>query len=92
MIIPSGVGKVPNVVTVVGGVCQGGHHRVGDRWEIGSLTPEGMCLGAWGAVFPYVMVLDMGGEFSWEDVPTKIKISCPDPEGITLEVERIESP
>ena len=92
MIDPSGVGKVPNVVTVVDGVCQGGHHRVGDRWEIEALTPGGMCLGAWGAVFPYVMVLDMGGEFSWEDVPTKIRISCPDPEGITLEVERVESP
>ena len=92
MIIPSGVGKVPKVVTVVGGVCQGGHHRVGDSWDIESLTPEGMCLGAWGAVFPYVMVLDMGGEFSWEDVPTKIRISRPDPEGINLEVERVESP
>jgi len=54
------------------------------------MTPQGMCLGAWGAVFPYVMVLDMKGEFSWEDVPTKIKIHCPDPEGIILEVERIE--
>ncbi|UCD45668.1 MAG: TIGR04076 family protein [Candidatus Bathyarchaeota archaeon] len=42
-------------VKVVGGECQGGHHRVGDHWEIESLTPEGMCLGAWGAVFPFVM-------------------------------------
>ena len=92
MIDPSGVGKVPKVVTVVGGVCQGGHHRVGDNWEIESLTPGGMCLGAWGAVFPYVMALDMGGEFSWEEVPTKLRISCPDPEGITLEVERVEGP
>ena len=45
-------------------------------------------MGAWGAIFPYVMVLDMDGEFSWEDVPTKIKIHCPDPEGIVLEVEK----
>ncbi len=78
------------VVTVVGGECQGGYHRIGDRWEIESLTPGGMCLGAWGAVFPYVMVLDMGGEFSWEDVPTKIQIHCADPKGITLEVEKIQ--
>ncbi len=78
------------VVTVVGGECQGGHHRIGDRWEIESLTPQGMCLGAWGAVFPYVMVLDCDGGFSWEDVPTKTEIHCPDPKGITLRVEKME--
>jgi len=78
------------VVTVVGGKCQGGHRRIGDRWEIESVTPQGMGLGAWGAVFPYVMVLDMDGEFSWEDVPKKIQIHCPDPEGIILEVKMIE--
>ena len=83
---------MPEVVTVVGGTCQGGHHQIGDRWEIDSLTPEGMCLGAWGAVFPYVMALELGGEFSWEEVPTKIKIHCPDPKGIVLEIERVESP
>jgi len=64
-----GVLKMPIVVTVVGGKCQGEHHRIGDRWEIESVTPHGMCLGAWGAVFPYVMVLDLKGEFSWEDDP-----------------------
>ena len=77
---------MPQVVTVVGGKCQGEHHRIGDGWEIESVTPHGMCLGAWGAVFPYVMVLDMKGEFSWEDDPTKIRIHCPDPEGVILEV------
>ncbi|UCH57704.1 MAG: TIGR04076 family protein [Candidatus Bathyarchaeota archaeon] len=78
------------VVTVVDGECQGGIHHIGDRFEIVSGTPQGMCLGAWGAVFPYVMVLDMDGQFSWEEVPTKIQIHCADPKGITLEVERIE--
>jgi uncharacterized repeat protein (TIGR04076 family) len=77
---------MPKVVTMAGGKCQGGLHRIGDRWEIESVTPHGMCLGAWRAVFPYVMVLDMKGEFSWEEIPTRIKIHCPDPEGIVLEV------
>jgi uncharacterized repeat protein (TIGR04076 family) len=49
-----------------------------------------MCLGAWGAVYPYVMALDLGGSFSWEEVPSRIKIHYPDPGGITLLVERIE--
>ena len=82
---------MPKVVKVVDGECLGGHHKIGDKWEIESLTPHGMCLGAWGAVFPYVMVLDMKGEFSWEEIPTKIRIHCPDPKGITLEVEKTES-
>ena len=63
---------------------------VGDSWEIESVTPEGMCLGAWGAVYPYVMALDLDGRFSWEIDPSKIKIHCADPIGITLLIERIE--
>jgi uncharacterized repeat protein (TIGR04076 family) len=77
-------------VSVVDGKCQGGHHKVGDSWEINSVTPGGICLGAWGAVYPYVMALDLGGEFSWEEVPTKIKINCPDPIGIILELMKKE--
>jgi len=52
---------MPTKVTVVVGKCQGGYNQMGDSWEIESVTPEGMCLGAWGAVFPYVMVLDCEG-------------------------------
>jgi uncharacterized repeat protein (TIGR04076 family) len=78
-------------ITVVGGKCQGGHHKIGDRWEVDSVTPEGMCLGAWESVSSCIMVLNCGGGFSWEKIPTKTKIHCPDPEGIILEVEKIES-
>jgi uncharacterized repeat protein (TIGR04076 family) len=78
-------------VAVVDGKCQGGHHQVGDGWGIDSLTPGGMCLGAWGAIFPYVLTLGLEGEFSWEEIPTKIKIHCPDPVGITLEIEKMET-
>ena len=83
--------NMPTKVTVVDGKCQGGHHHVGDGWEIESFTPGGMCLGAWEAIFPYVMALDLDGEFSWEEVPTKIKIHCPDPIGITLEIKKMET-
>jgi uncharacterized repeat protein (TIGR04076 family) len=58
-------------------------------WTIESVTPEGMCLGAWGAVYPYVMALDLDREFSWKPEPSKIKIHCADPIGITLLVERL---
>jgi uncharacterized repeat protein (TIGR04076 family) len=78
------------VVTVVEVECQEGYRRIGDRWEIESLTPQGKCLEAWGVVFPCVMVLGCDGGFSWEDVPTKIKIHCPDLKGITLKVDKME--
>ena len=79
------------VVTVVGGRCQGGHHEIGDRFEIESVTPQGMCLGAWGSIFPYVVVLGCDRAFPWEDIKTKAKIHCPDPKGIILQVEKQES-
>jgi uncharacterized repeat protein (TIGR04076 family) len=78
------------VVTVVEGKCQGGNHRIGDKWEFEWLTPQGICLGAWGAIFPYVMALNYGGGISWTDGPLKEKIHCPDPKGVVLEVEKIK--
>lgn len=46
------------IVKVVEGKCMGDYHKVGDEWKIGSFTPEGICLGAWGSVYPYVMALE----------------------------------
>jgi len=69
------------VVTVVGGECQGEHHQIGDSWEFESFTPQGMCLGAWGAILPYVI----RGHLKKE------KVHCPDPKGIILEIDRIEN-
>jgi uncharacterized repeat protein (TIGR04076 family) len=81
------------VVKVVEGACQGGYHNLGDTFEIDcrdALTPEGMCLGAWGSVFPYVMVLLGDGEFYWSDDRKRTRVSCADPKGIILEVSRQE--
>jgi hypothetical protein len=36
------------------------------------------------------MALELDGGFLWEADPSKIKIHCPDPIGITLLVERIK--
>ena len=81
-------------VKVVEGECQGGYHKIGDTWEIDyddALTPQGMCLGAFGAVFPYVMILLGDGEFHWEETKTKTRISCADPKGIVLEISKSKS-
>ncbi len=33
-------------ITVTGGQCQGGFHKVGDVLVVEATTPQGMCLGA----------------------------------------------
>lgn len=81
---------------VVKGKCQGGYHKIGDLWEIDyddAMTPEGMCFGAFGAVFPYIMILLGDGVFRWEDteIKTRTRISCADPKGIVLEVKKVLS-
>ena len=78
-------------VKVVEGKCQGGYHKLGEIFEIDyedALTPQGMCLGAFGSVFPYIMILLGDGEFRWEKAKNKTRIPCADPKGIILEIER----
>lgn len=77
------------LVTVTGGTCQGGTHKVGQSLTIGWTTPEGMCLGAWNAIAPCVLTLLCGGNFPWEKEAGVATIHCPDPKGITFELRRI---
>lgn len=77
-------------ITVKSGTCQGGHHKPGDRFVVDWETPEGLCLGAWDAIAPYIMTLLCGGDFPWESEPGYAEIHCPDPVGITLELKRTD--
>lgn len=82
--------EVPVRITVKDGVCQGGIHRVGQVFTVDETTPEGICLGAWEAIAPYLFTLRYGGDFPWEDEKGFAEIHCPDPHGITLELRRID--
>jgi uncharacterized repeat protein (TIGR04076 family) len=77
-------------ITVKGGKCQGGTHRVGQVFTIERTTPEGMCLGAWNAIAPQVTTLRCGGNSPSEEEEGVATIHYPDPKGITLELRRIE--
>ncbi len=79
---------MPVEITVTEGVCQGGYHDKGQRIVVDWVTPEGMCLGAWMAISPYVLTLLCDGRFPWEEEADAITIHCPDPAGITLELRR----
>lgn len=78
------------VITVKSGVCADGTHPVGQTITLGGTIPEGFCSGAWGAIFPYLMTLKYGGDFPWEKEKGVVNIHCPDPDGIVLEVRRVE--
>ena len=77
-------------VTVTRGKCQGGIHKVGESFSVEWTTPGGICLGAWDALSPHVITLLCGGNFPWEEQAGFTTIHCPDPKGITFELQRIE--
>ena len=80
---------MPVRITVTGGKCQGNINDVGQVFTVDGTTPEGMCMGAWNAVAPYVTTLLYGGDFPWEAQKGTALIHCPDPKGITLELKRL---
>jgi uncharacterized repeat protein (TIGR04076 family) len=78
-------------VTVVSqkGTCGEGY-RVGDSWVIGSRTPEGICMHAFGALLPIQRVLRYGGEFPWEKDKDVTLVACPDAENpVVFRLKRI---
>ena len=60
------------------GFCVAGH-KVGDEWVLKNKTPEGICDGAFAALFPFKFVLSLGGTFPWSTEPDVIEVPCPDP-------------
>jgi uncharacterized repeat protein (TIGR04076 family) len=77
-------------ITVTAGQCQGKLHKVDDVFIVERTTPEGMCLGAWNAIAPYLTALHHGANFPWEKEEGVAVIHCPDPKGIQLELRRVE--
>ena len=66
-------------------------HKVGDQWIIDRKTPEGVCLGAFDALFPYLEVLKYGGAFPWEEIDRDgTKAACPDADNpVVFELRRL---
>ena len=59
------------------GTCVRGH-KVGDEWLIEKTTPEGLCLGAFASLLPFLQVMRHGGAFPWEVDPDAVTAACPD--------------
>lgn len=64
-------------------------HRVGDRWEMGEKTPEGLCIYAFLAMAPAWSALRNGGTFAWEEDPDVAHFSCPDQGEVVFRLRRV---
>ena len=66
-------------------------HKVGDEWVIkDGKTPQGVCLNAFDALYPFSQALMYGGVFPWETDPDVTTIACPDAENpLVLELRRL---
>jgi len=70
------------------GTCAAGH-KVGDRWVVNEKTPEGLCIFAFGSLFPFLQVLMYGGSFPWESDPDVTTVACPDADNpVVFELRR----
>src|SRR3990172_1745929 len=64
-------------------------HKVGDAWEIGEKTPEGLCIYAFLAFSPAWSALRTGGRFSWTEEPDAVDFACPDHGEVVFQLCRI---
>jgi uncharacterized repeat protein (TIGR04076 family) len=71
------------------GKCDSGH-KVGDEWVIGPKTPEGICMGAYHAMYAYAFVLLTGAPIPWGDDPNVASLACPDQNNpVVFELRRV---
>ena len=81
---------MPVQIAITKGKCQDHVNEIGQVFTVDETTPEGMCMGAWNAIAPYVTTLLYCGNFPWEKEKGFALIHCPDPKGITILIERVE--
>ena len=65
-------------------------HKVGDAWEFGEKTPEGLCIYAFLAFSPAWSALRTGGRFSWEEDSEAAHFACPDEGEVVFELRRVQ--
>lgn len=71
----------------VNGICPRQHEK---NSTLKLMGPEGMCPLAFYAVFPYYLTLIHHGNFEWVRKGDFVKVQCPKPGGVAMEVEPVE--
>jgi uncharacterized repeat protein (TIGR04076 family) len=85
------VGKIVKVE----GECSAGHH-VGEEFDLTlyseeanrSLRAPNICSFFYNVIFPYLVTLQFGGAFPWEENKDIFTSGCPDRQKVTIEIKR----
>ncbi|MDP2932260.1 MAG: TIGR04076 family protein [Chloroflexota bacterium] len=65
-------------------------HKVGEKWVLGTKTPQGICISAFDTLLSSARVLMFGGSFPWESDPYMTTIACSDSENpVVFELRRL---
>jgi len=86
------VGKIVKVE----GECSAGHH-VGEEFDLTlyseeanrSLRAPNICSFFYNVIFPYLVTLQFGGAFPWEENKDIFTSGCPDRQKVTIEIKRV---
>ncbi|MBS7615991.1 TIGR04076 family protein [Candidatus Bathyarchaeota archaeon] len=88
--------KLIGKIIRVDGECSAGHH-VGEEFDL-TLYSEGtnnsfrapnVCGFFYNALFPYLVALQFGGAFPWEENKDEFTSGCPDRQKVTIAVKRV---
>ncbi|MHA2224373.1 MAG: TIGR04076 family protein [Candidatus Hodarchaeales archaeon] len=66
--------EIDNILTE--GECSNGHKK-GDKFDYKKDRGR-ICSAAMNVLYPYILGLQSGGSFPWEDDPNSITLCCPD--------------
>lgn len=81
--------KIRATVHSIMGTCNQAH-KLGQEFIIGRWTPKGICMSAFGSLYPAIRVLQYGGSFPWEEDPDVTFIPCPDAKNqVVFRIERL---
>jgi uncharacterized repeat protein (TIGR04076 family) len=67
------------VFSVKGKGCRGNHYPGQTFYVVDSLTPQGICMNAWGPLQPSLNLLMFKGQMPWGTIDN-LKVACPDGE------------
>lgn len=73
------------------GTCEAGH-KVGDEFKCAGVTPDGLCMYAFDAMFSFLSTIMFGGEFYWSFDKDAVEVACPDADNpVVFELRRVRS-
>ena len=77
-------------ITVTESRCRSGYHKAGDEFIVEDICPP-ICHELWHSIYPYLTVLQNGGELDYGDIRAPMFDSkCPDGGRVVVHCEKID--